>query len=295
MIKSKSFGSRMSDILIWFLVISVTVACFAPLLNTLAISFSDKSAAAGNLVYLLPVKFNLSSYTTLLSDHQFWTSFGISVERVILGTCINMSLTILMAFPLSKDKSEFKYRNVYMWFVIFAMLFSGGMVPLYITVKNLHLLNTIWSLVLPGAVPIFNVILLMNFFKGVPRALEEAAVMDGASAWQILFKIYLPVSLPALATIILFCVVNQWNEFFSGLIYINSPSKYPLQSYIQQLTVDISSLNITDPDQLKRLSEISNRTLNSAKIIVSTLPLLLIYPFLQKYFVKGLVMGSVKE
>ena len=293
MLKSKSFGSRFADVCIWSVILLFTAACLFPLINMVAISFSNKSAAAGNLVGLLPVDFTLASYKTLLQESQFWRSFGISVARVVLGTALNLILVVLMAYPLSKTKREFRSRNIYMNLMIFAMLFSGGMVPIFITVKNLHLLDTIWSLILPGAVPIFNVILLMNFFKSVPKSLEEAAELEGCNKWQILFKIYIPISLPALATISLFSIVGHWNDFFGGLLYINKAANYPLQTYIQQLTVDITK--VTSPAQLQSLVDISNKTLNSAKIVVSTIPLLIIYPFLQKYFVTGMVMGSVKE
>ena len=271
----------------------LTAACLFPLINMVAISFSNKSAAAGNLVGLVPVDFTLSSYKTLLKESQFWRSFGISVARVVLGTGLNLILVVLMAYPLSKNKREFGARNIYMNLMIFAMLFSGGMVPLFITIKNLHLLDSIWALILPGAVPIFNVILLMNFFKSVPKSLEEAAMLEGCNKWQILFKIYIPISLPALATIALFSIVGHWNDFFSGLLYINKTANYPLQTYIQQLSVDITK--VTNAAQLQSVADISNKTLNSAKIVVSTIPLLVIYPFLQKYFVTGMVMGSVKE
>ena len=293
MIKSKSFGSRAADISIWSVILILTAACLFPLINMVAISFSNKSAAAGNLVGLVPVDFTLSSYKTLLKESQFWRSFGISVARVVLGTGLNLILVVLMAYPLSKNKREFGARNIYMNLMIFAMLFSGGMVPLFITIKNLHLLDSIWALILPGAVPIFNVILLMNFFKSVPKSLEEAAMLEGCNKWQILFKIYIPISLPALATIALFSIVGHWNDFFSGLLYINKTANYPLQTYIQQLSVDITK--VTNAAQLQSVADISNKTLNSAEIVVSTIPLLVIYPFLQKYFVTGMVMGSVKE
>ena len=146
---------------------------------------------------------------------------------------------------------------------------------------------------LPGAVPVFNVILMINFFKSVPGSLDEAARIDGASPLTILVKIYLPVSLPALATVALFSIVGHWNDYFSGLLYMNRASLYPLQTYIQQLTVDITQ--VTDAEQLKQLSQMSNRAFNATKIVVSTIPLLVIYPFLQKYFVSGIVIGAVKE
>ena len=293
MIKSKTIGGKTADILIYLTVIFMTMCCLFPLLNMVAISFSDKAAASANMVGLVPVDFTTSAYKTLLGESQFWVSFWISIKRVFLGTIINMILTILLAYPLSKSKREFKGHDVYMYIVIFAMLFSGGMIPIYLTIKSYGLLNSIWALILPGAVPVFNVILLMNFFKGVPKSLEEAAAIDGASKLTILLKIYLPISMPALATIILFCIVNHWNDFFSGLVYLNKTSMYPLQTYIQQLSVDMSQ--ITDPEQLKRFAQVSNKTLDAAKIVVSTIPLLIIYPFLQKYFVSGIVIGAVKE
>ena len=293
MIKSKTIGGKTADILIYLTVIFMTMCCLFPLLNMVAISFSDKAAASANMVGLVPVDFTTSAYKTLLGESQFWVSFWISIKRVFLGTIINMILTILLAYPLSKSKREFKGHDVYMYIVIFAMLFSGGMIPIYLTIKSYGLLNSIWALILPGAVPVFNVILLMNFFKGVPKSLEEAAAIDGASKLTILLKIYLPISMPALATIILFCIVNHWNDFFSGLVYMHKTSMYPLQTYIQQLSVDMSQ--ITDPEQLKRFAQVSNKTLDAAKIVVSTIPLLIIYPFLQKYFVSGIVIGAVKE
>ena len=293
MIKSKTIGGKTADILIYLTVIFMTMCCLFPLLNMVAISFSDKAAASANMVGLVPVDFTTSAYKTLLGESQFWISFWISIKRVFLGTIINMILTILLAYPLSKSKREFKGHDVYMYIVIFAMLFSGGMIPIYLTIKSYGLLNSIWALILPGAVPVFNVILLMNFFKGVPKSLEEAAAIDGASKLTILLKIHLPISMPALATIILFCIVNHWNDFFSGLVYMNKTSMYPLQTYIQQLSVDMSQ--ITDPEQLKRFAQVSNKTLDAAKIVVSTIPLLIIYPFLQKYFVSGIVIGAVKE
>lgn len=287
------FKNKLMDTVVWLIVILMTLCCLLPLLNTLAISFSNNSAVNANQVGILPVGFTLSSYKKLLEDNQFWRSAWISVLRVVLGTGLNMLMTILLAYPLSKSKNRFASRDIYMKLVIFAMLFNGGLIPGYIIVSKLHLLNTIWALVLPGAVPVFNVILLMNFMKGLPEALEEAAVIDGASEWTILTRVALPISKPGLATVALFCIVNHWNDYFQGLIYMRTPSKYPLQTYIQQLTIDVSQ--IADPQQLIYFMTISTRTLNAAKIVVATVPLLVIYPFLQRYFVTGIVIGAVKE
>lgn len=287
------FKNKLMDTVVWLIVILMTLCCLLPLLNTLAISFSNNSAVNANQVGILPVGFTLSSYKKLLEDNQFWRSAWISVLRVVLGTGLNMLMMILLAYPLSKSKNRFASRDIYMKLIIFAMLFNGGLIPGYIIVSKLHLLNTIWALVLPGAVPVFNVILLMNFMKGLPEALEEAAVIDGASEWTILTRVVLPISKPGLATMALFCIVNHWNDYFQGLIYMRTPSKYPLQTYIQQLTIDVSQ--ITDTQQLIYFMTISTRTLNAAKIVVATVPLLVIYPFLQRYFVTGIVIGAVKE
>lgn len=291
--KKMNFGKAVSKVIIWAVVIIFTLSCLLPLLNMIAISFSGSDAVAANEVGLLPKDFNVSTYKKLLNDSQFWKSFLISVERVILGLAINMFFTVSMAYPLSKSKLRFPARDVYMKAVIFAMLFSGGVIPLFMVVSNLHLTNTIWSLVLPSAVPVFNVILMINFFKGVPESLDEAARIDGASPIEILIKVYLPVSLPSLATVALFSIVNHWNDYFSGLIYMSKSAMYPLQTYIQQLTVDITQ--VTDAEQLKQIASMNNRTFNATKIVVSTIPLLIIYPFLQKYFVSGMVIGAVKE
>ncbi|AIQ21672.1 ABC transporter permease [Paenibacillus sp. FSL H7-0737] len=284
---------RIADVIIWVFVLAFALSCLIPLVNLVAISFSDNAAASANLVSIFPVNPTFSSYEKLLSDSQFWRSFMISVERVVLGLLVNMVLMILTAYPLSKSSRVFTGQKVYMNLVIFAMLFSGGLIPTFMVVKELNLLDSIWSLILPGAVPIGNVILLMNAFRAVPKSLEEAANIDGASQWRILGTIYLPIVLPTLATVTLFTIVGHWNDYFGALVYINKTANYPLQTYIQQLSVEVQ--NITDPEKLLELAKVSNKTLNAAKIVVSTLPLLLIYPFMQKYFVSGIVVGSVKE
>jgi putative aldouronate transport system permease protein len=181
--------------------------------------------------------------------------------------------------------------------LIFAMLFNGGMIPTYIVVKNLGLLNSIWALILPGAVPVFSVILMMNFFKGIPRALEEAAIVDGANPLQVLLHVMIPCAKPSIATISLFSVVGSWNDFFSGLIYMQKVKDYPIMTYIQSLSIDLQELvnNAASSSALENISELSNRNLNAAKIVVAVIPLLLIYPFLQKYLISGMTMGAVKE
>lgn len=284
---------------IYLIVIVLALSCLVPMLNVVALSLSSSSAVAANAVGLWPVDLTLAAYERIMSDQQFWRSFGISVIRVVISLLLNLVMIVTMAYPLSKSKKVFRTRKLFMSVMVFAMLFSGGMIPTYLVVRNLGLLNTIWSLILPSAVPIGSVILVMNFFRGIPKSLEESARIDGANPLQILERIYIPMSLPCLATVSLFSIVGSWNDFFSGLIYMTKTENYPLMTYIQTLSVNIAETmqqagNLTS-EQLQSLLAVSDRNLNAAKIVVAVVPLLIIYPLLQKYFVQGIVVGSVKE
>jgi putative aldouronate transport system permease protein len=275
-----------------FLLLLLAALCLFPLVHVLALSFSAAPAAAAGKVALWPVDFTTAAYDFALSRPAFRDSIVVSVQRVILGVTINMILTVLVAYPLSRETSAFPSRSIYAWFFIITMLVSGGLIPLYMVVRWTGLLDSIWSLVLPTAVPVFNVVLLLNFFRGLPKELEEAAFIDGAGHWTVLFKIYLPLSMPALATLTLFSFVTHWNSWFDGLIFMNSPQNYPLQSYLQTLVIsrDISQFSM-DATLLKLVSD---QTFKAAQIFIGALPIILIYPFLQRYFVKGIVLGSVK-
>ncbi len=297
MVQKKGIVSNIGKGTIYLIVFLLGLLCLLPLLNIIALSFSGSAAVSANRVGFIPVDFTMAAYQKILGDQQFWRSFGISVIRVILALVLNLVLVLLMAYPLSKTKREFRGRNVYMNILIFAMLFNGGMIPTYIVVKELGLLNSVWALVLPGAVPIFSVIMVMNFFIGVPKALEEAAVIDGATPLQVLTKVYLPCSKPVIATVALFSIVGSWNDFFSGLIYMTKVNNYPLQTYIQSLSVKLEDmLNAGGSiSSLVNVMDVSAQNLNAAKIVVSVIPLLLIYPLLQKYLITGIVVGSVKE
>ncbi|MCL2878865.1 MAG: carbohydrate ABC transporter permease [Treponema sp.] len=296
MIESGTSAHRAGVVCIHIIAIGLMLACLLPLWNIIMISFSASEAVDANLVGLWPVRFSAQAYGKLLGDSQFWRSFLISVERVALTLGLNLVLVILMAYPLSKTNRQFKMRRFYMGIMIFAMLFSGGLIPSFLNIRRLGLLNSIWALVLPGAVPIFSVILLINFFRGIPKSLEEAAVIDGLNPLQIALRIFLPCSAAAVAVIALFSIVGTWNDFFSGLIYIRTKANYPLMTYIQSLNIDIAAIARTgDVNALKAAMEVSVRNLNAAKIAVAAIPLVCIYPFMQRYFITGIVMGSVKE
>ena len=209
MVKKVTLGTKICQALIWLVVILMTLSCLLPLINMVAISLSSSNAVASNTVGLLPVELTFSTYEKLLNDSQFWASFWISVQRVVLGTIINMFFVITMAYPLSKSRLRFPAREIYIKIVIFAMLFSGGVIPLFMVVSKLNMINTIWALVLPGAVPVFNVILMVNFFKGVPVSLDEAASIDGASNTRQFLTITIPLLGPVLQMVLMNAILGS--------------------------------------------------------------------------------------
>lgn len=294
MIKGKSISRKIFQGINFIVLLMLVLSCLLPLWYTLCISLSGKAAVAGGMVSLWPVDFTLSSYEAIVKDAGFVRSIGISAARVVLGTAFSLTVILLMAYPLSKSKREFKYRDIFMWILIFCYLFNGGLIPWYITMKNYGMINTMRGLVLAGGVPVFNVILVMNFFRNIPKSLEEAAIVDGAGPWMILLRVVVPISKPVIATVTLFTIVNYWNEFFQGLVLSTTEKMYPLQTYIQQMVVTLNMTNMT-LEQYQKVSQLSNQGLNAAKIFVALIPVLAIYPFLQKYFITGITLGAVKE
>lgn len=273
----------------------LALLCIIPLINVLAISFSSTKAIDQGVVTLWPVEFTAMAYRYVMGSSAFISSAAVSLERVILGTIVNMLLTVLIAYPLSLESKMFKPRTWYVWFFVFTMLFHGGLVPTYVVVTETQLIDSIWALILPGAVPVFNVVLVLNFVRGLPKELTESAFMDGAGHWTLLGRIIVPLSKPVLATVMLFTIVGHWNEWFSGIIYMNSPSHYPLASFLQTVMVNIDITKIGNPIELNELVKLNNRAIRAAEIFLAALPVLLVYPFLQRYFITGIVMGSVKE
>ena len=294
MIERKNAASKVFYMLTIFIIVIFSLSCLLPLVYTLALSLSSKEAVASGQVGFFPVGLTLVNYKEIMKDMQFFLSFGIAVQRVILSTLIALAVMIPASYALAKSKKEFAPRNVIMWICMFCMMFSGGLISWYMTMKNSGLINSVLGLAVCGGLPIYNMILMINFFESISKELEEAAIVDGAGPWRILFSIVLPISKPIIATIALFTIVGQWNEFFQGYVLSTKINYYPLQSYIKQMVVQIDYSTITE-DQFASLANLSNTALNSAKIFVSMLPILVIYPFLQKYFVSGIMLGSVKE
>ncbi len=289
-----SFGRKLFLGFDYSFMIVLALLCMFPLIHVLAVSFSSNSAASGGLVSLWPVGFNLKSYEFVLQKEEFLRSVGVSVQRVVLGSLIQMLLIVITAYPLSMEVTRFRLRTAYAWYFLITILFGGGLIPTYMVIKDMGMLDTIWALLIPSAVPVFSVVLLLNFYRGLPKELEEAAFIDGANHLRTLFSIILPLSLPAIATLLLFSMVGHWNAWFDGLLYMNRPENYPLQSYLQTLIIN-NDFKATTAEELQMLKSISNRSVKAAQIFLGALPILLVYPFLQKYFMKGIVLGSVKE
>ena len=273
----------------------LSLTCVLPFVNLLAVSFSGSTAVAGGKVTFWPVDFTTYSYEFALKGGKFFKALLISIERVILGVGVNLILMIITAYPLSKSKEKLKGRNIYMIFFVITMLINGGLIPTYLLVVKLGLKNSIWSLILPGALPVYNMIILMNFMRNMPAEIEEAAMIDGAGVFRILVQIILPLLKPALATVGLFCMVSHWNDWFGGMIYMNKPDDYPLQTYLQTLLQSFEQImQKSSNDYATLLSMMNVRTGRAAQMFLGALPIMLVYPFLQKYFTQGLVLGSVK-
>ncbi len=291
----KSKGRILFEVINFIIIAFLTISCIVPIINILAYSFSSSQAIIENRVSIIPQDFTLQAYKYVLSNARFWTSMKVTVLRVVFGVIVNVIMIMLVAYPLSKPDHKFHARKYYVAFMLCVMLFSGGMMPTYFIISKTGLIDTLASLILPGAVPVFSCIVLMNFFRGVPEELEESALLDGANQFQILLKIYLPISKPSIATVTLFALINHWNSWFDGLIYSNHTENYPMQSYLQTLVTSTSfSLEDMDVDRMLDMMNVNETNMQSAMIFISIIPLMLIYPFLQKYFTTGLTVGSVK-
>ncbi|MCQ6559428.1 carbohydrate ABC transporter permease [Paenibacillus mendelii] len=291
--QSSSWGRSAFQLFNYVFLIAMSILCILPLVHILAISFSSSAAVSAGDVTFWPVDFTFKSYSFILDNPKFLTSVGITLERVVIGTIINLFLAVLTAYPLSKEVSAFRHRTWFAWLFVFTILFNGGLIPWYMTIKMTGLIDTIWALVLPGAVAVFHIILLLNFFRALPKELEEAAFVDGAGHWTTLWRIMVPLSMPAIATILLFTLVQHWNSWFDGMILMNKPAHYPLATYLQSIIIKLDFENLRQED-IYLLGLISDRTSKAAQIFLGTLPILLAYPFLQKHFMKGIVLGSVK-
>ena len=279
-----------ADVMLYLILTVVVLICLYPFLNVVAYSLSGNTAVLSGKVTFYPIDFQLSAYKEiLLKQTQIWTAMGISVTVTVLGTLLGLVLTVAAAYALSKEK--LKGRGILSGFILFTMYFSGGIIPTFLVVKGVGLYDSISALVIPSAMNVFNFIVMRTFFKELPLELEEAARIDGANDMKILFKIALPLSMPIIATIGLFYAVSYWNDYFSALLYIQTPEKFSLQLRLRQLLF-AGQINQVSMENLG--TQVMSESLKMASIVTSTIPVILVYPWLQKYFVKGVMLGSVK-
>jgi putative aldouronate transport system permease protein len=273
----------------------ICLLCILPFINMLATSLSSNAAVAAGKVTFWPIDFTTFSYEYALKGGKFFLAFWNSIKLVVLGTLSNMILMIITAYPLSKSKQKLFGRNIYMAYFVITMLIGGGLIPTYLVVVQAGLKNSIWSLILPGALPVYNMVILMNFIRGLPEELEEAAKIDGANDIRILLNIVIPLSKPALATVALFCIVGHWNNWFGGIIYMSDTTKYPLQTYMQSMLKNFEAMmKLSGTDYALLLANMNAQTGRAAQLFLGAIPIMLVYPFLQKYFTTGLTLGSVK-
>lgn len=268
-----------------------TLLCLAPFIHIIAISFSSAPAILSGKVNLLPVDFELDAYLKVFTDQSMIRALGFTILLTAIFTTLCMMMTIAIGYPLSKR--NLKGRQVFMFIVMITMFFSGGIIPEYILIRNLNLLDSIWALVLPGLINPFYLIIMISFFKGIPESLEESAEIDGSSHFRTLLHLIIPLSLPVIATLSLFYAVGRWNGFTDTLLYINSPELYPIQLKLYQM---IQNNMVTDLMKLEgaQMGKMVPESLKAASVVFATVPILVVYPWLQRYFVNGVMLGAVK-
>ncbi|OUS75740.1 ABC transporter permease [Paenibacillus sp. MY03] len=288
----QSWGSRLFDGVNATLLLGFALITVLPFIYVLAGSFATQKELLLRGFILFPTEFSLDAYKYIFSTQTLVRSLFVTVFITVTGTLINLLFTCLMAYPLARKDMDF--RKPILMMVVFTMLFSGGMIPTFLVVRDLGMIDTYWSLLIPGAISAFNLIIIRNFFQQLPDGLEESAKIDGCNDLGIFLRIVLPLSMPAIATFSLFYAVGHWNTFFNAVLYINDNTKWPIQVLLRQIVIlasggigDSSAMEadyVAPPDQAVKM----------AVIVVSTLPILLVYPFLQKHFAKGVLLGSVK-
>lgn len=277
---------------IFFIILSLIM--LYPFYYVLIMSFANAVSTAQHVPYWLPYTFDLSGYRTILEDAAFLKALGISVFVTIVGTCINMFLSVMGAYALSKK--SLPGRNFFLMLILFTMLFSGGMVPSYLNVKSLGLINSVWSMILPTAISTYYMIIMKNYFASLPESLEEAARIDGANSFTILARIIIPISMPFMATFSLFYAVERWNEWYNAMLYISKTSLQPLQIYLREVLVSLSNQVAAQAKLMMSMSQkVLSSTVQMACITVTMIPILCVYPFVQKHFVKGVMVGGIKE
>jgi len=287
--KRKLKGIEFFDIMIYAIVTLVCFTMLYPFLNVVAVAFSDYSEFLKNPMMIIPKNINLNAFIKVFKDPMIPTSYVTTILVTLIGTLVGITLLILTGYPLSKK--DLKGKAFFMNVVIFTMMFHGGLIPTYNVMRGLNLIDTIWVLALPGALTAFNLVLIKNYYESLPESLVEAAKIDGASEWYILGKIIIPLSTPIIATLVMFLAVNYWNNYYQAMIYARKRSLWTLQLVLREIVLSGTAQGGNEDDKEAKVVSIS---IKYASLIVVMLPILAVYPFAQKYFVKGVMVGAVK-
>ncbi|SMF77439.1 carbohydrate ABC transporter membrane protein 2, CUT1 family [Paenibacillus uliginis N3/975] len=290
----ESRGDRIFNVINYSILILVTIIVMYPLVFVLSASFSDPQAVLRGEMMLWPKGINLNSYEKIFQNKDIISGFTNTLVYTSLGTLINLTMTVLAAYPLSRK--DFVGRNAIMALLVFTMFFSGGLIPTYLLIKNLGMLNSLWVMIIPNAVSIWNIIIMRTFFQqSIPGELQEAATIDGCSNIKILTRIILPLSLPIIAVTILFYAVGHWNAFFNALLYLSDKDKFPLQLILREILIQGQTndmVKMSTESAIKQQREVEG--IKYAVLVVANIPMLALYPFLQRYFVKGVMIGAIK-
>lgn len=294
-----TLGDKTLSAVIYALLIVLGFAAFYPFWNAAVISFNSGSDTMRGGITFWPRAFTFENYAVVFRDERLVGGFAVSVLRTAVGTLLSILATAIFAYGMTK--SWLVGRKLYMVVCIVTMFFSGGLIPTYLLIRELQMIDTFWVMVIPGLISVWNMIIFRTFFKGMPAGLEESARMDGCSNWGVLFRIILPLSGPVLATLSLFTAVYHWNDWFSPSIYISKVDLLPIQTKLQQILnsnimmEQMSQMDSTAASHLNRMKTVTTKSLSMATMMVATVPILCVYPFVQKYFVKGVMIGSLKE
>ncbi|WP_168119860.1 carbohydrate ABC transporter permease [Paenibacillus sp. HB172176] len=273
----------------YLILLIVGLTTVIPFVYVIASSFATDAEIARRPFFVIPESVSFEAYRYIFSTNTFVRGIGVSVLVTCLGTLVSLALTLTMAYPLSKTR--FFGKNAFLSIVVFTMVFGGGMIPTFLVVKDLNLLNSIWALILPIAINPFNLIVIKSFFQNLPTALEEQAKIDGCSDISVFLRIILPLSMPVIATFTLFYAVAYWNDYFNALLYIRDSAKWPIQLLLQQL---LMVANVSFGEMSSDFINPPEESLKMAVVVVASLPIMIFYPFLQKHFAKGVMLGSVK-
>lgn len=284
----RSAGSVIFDTLNLLILCLLAFSTIYPFWDTLVVSFSSLRSYLSSSVHLWPKEWSVEGYSYMLSNPLLWTSYGNTLFITIVGTCINMLITIMTSYVLSK--TYLRGHRVITFLCVFTMMFSGGIIPTYMVIKDIGLLNSVWAMIIPTAISTYNMIILRNFFSAMPRELEESATLDGCTEIGVLFRIVLPVSLPAITTVTLFYAVDHWNDFFSAIMYINKQKSWPLQLFLRSMLYENEAAYQSGGESLFLLGQ----PMKMAAVMMAIIPIMCAYPFFQKYFTKGVMTGAIK-